>query len=94
MPRNELGQFVYRETRPDQPLLDAGVEAPKLAEPEQWLVTERRRNQTGHCFVGGFVELLNVFDTSSNVKILDYRMMKEAVKVGFLTPPRSESSPI
>ncbi|KAI1721109.1 fibronectin type III domain-containing protein [Ditylenchus destructor] len=41
----------------------------------------RRRNQSLHCFISSYIELLLVFDTSNNVKILDYRVMKEAVKL-------------
>ncbi|KAL3085246.1 hypothetical protein niasHS_010315 [Heterodera schachtii] len=87
LPRNELGQFVFHDavqwpddhqTAPSE-VGDAASTA-LLAQREQQQMLQRRRNQTAHCFVGGFVELLNVFDTSANVKILDYRMMKEAVK--------------
>lgn len=34
-----------------------------------------------HCFVASFVELLLIVDTSENVRILEYRLMKEAIKI-------------
>uniref|UniRef100_A0A914HSM9 Uncharacterized protein n=1 Tax=Globodera rostochiensis TaxID=31243 RepID=A0A914HSM9_GLORO len=86
LPRNELGQFVFRDALPDDQTVPEGADVAlsPLAEREQLLLVQRLRNQSAHCFVGGFIELLNVFDTSANVKILDYRMMKEAVKSFFM----------
>uniref|UniRef100_A0A915EPK2 VWFA domain-containing protein n=1 Tax=Ditylenchus dipsaci TaxID=166011 RepID=A0A915EPK2_9BILA len=59
---------------PDGQLLDRGLST--TGNP-----LSRIRNQSDHCFITGFIEVMLVFDTSNNVKILDYRLMKEAVKL-------------
>ena len=39
-----------------------------------------RRAGSKHCYVGGYVEVLIVLDTSANVRILDHRLAKETLK--------------
>lgn len=41
---------------------------------------DKRKKDSKHCFVDGYIELMIVLDTSANVKILDHRLMKETVK--------------
>ena len=60
------------------------LEYPSTTEGVGEVLVNRRKNQSANCYVTGFIELMLVFDTSNNVKILDYRVMKEAVKL-FLT---------
>lgn len=60
LPTNEFGQFLLAE--PDQSLATIGYEegpgvGPDERQREQQ-IEQRRRNNTRHCFVSGFIELL------------------------------------
>uniref|UniRef100_A0A915MVF1 Uncharacterized protein n=1 Tax=Meloidogyne javanica TaxID=6303 RepID=A0A915MVF1_MELJA len=85
LPINEFGQFIYTETYKDiTPTLNYAEDMDGQKQPI-WLTPDsgqRRKNGSsdGHCFIENFIELLLIFDTSANVKILDYRMMKESIK--------------
>uniref|UniRef100_A0A1I8AYI8 Protein-tyrosine-phosphatase n=1 Tax=Meloidogyne hapla TaxID=6305 RepID=A0A1I8AYI8_MELHA len=90
LPINEFGQFIYSKSDKEiTPTLSYAEDLDQDGQKQPiWLSPnsgQRRRNGSsdGHCFIGNFIELLLILDTSANVKILDYRMMKESIK-GFL----------
>ena len=99
LPTNSAGEYVYvsrDEGTPAPTPTRVVAEAPITIAPvserfgfgwlsrAQFKLLYSRRAKSKHCFISGFMELLLVFDTSNNVKILDYRVMKEAVKLFLL----------